>query len=44
VGDKEVESGSVAVRTRTGEDLGSVAVDDLIAQLNAEISRKAAQE
>ena len=44
VGDKEVESGSVAVRTRSGEDLGSVAVDDLIAQLNAEISRKAAQE
>ncbi len=44
VGDKEVESGSVAVRTRTGEDLGSVAVDDLIAQLKAEISRKAAQE
>ena len=44
VGDKEVESGSVAVRTRTGQDLGSIAVDDLIAQLNAEISRKAAQE
>ena len=44
VGDKEVESGSVSVRTRTGEDLGSVVVDDLIATLNTEISRKAAQE
>jgi len=33
VGDKEVESGAVAVRTRSGEDLGSVAVDALVAQL-----------
>jgi threonyl-tRNA synthetase len=33
VGDKEVESGAVAVRTRSGEDLGSVTVDALIAQL-----------
>ncbi|MDF3917360.1 threonine--tRNA ligase [Salinicola salarius] len=29
VGDKEVESGAVAVRTRSGEDLGSLSVDDL---------------
>ena len=27
VGDKEVESGSVAVRTRTGEDLGTLSVE-----------------
>ncbi|MGM8931028.1 threonine--tRNA ligase [Salinicola halophyticus] len=33
VGDKEVESGAVALRTRSGEDLGSVTVDALLAQL-----------
>jgi threonyl-tRNA synthetase len=36
VGDKEVEADAVAVRTRTGEDLGSLKVDDLIAKLNDE--------
>ncbi|MBZ9538227.1 MULTISPECIES: threonine--tRNA ligase [Modicisalibacter] len=36
VGDKEIESDSVAVRTRSGEDLGSIRVDDLIARLEAE--------
>ncbi|MBO9471234.1 threonine--tRNA ligase [Endozoicomonas sp. G2_2] len=30
VGDREVESGSVAVRTREGEDLGSMTVDDFV--------------
>lgn len=30
VGDREVEQGSVAVRTRDGEDLGTVAVTDLL--------------
>ena len=37
VGDKEVEADSVAVRTRTGEDLGTMRVDDLIERLNAEL-------
>ncbi|WP_129138401.1 threonine--tRNA ligase [Modicisalibacter coralii] len=36
VGDKEVEADSVAVRTRSGEDLGTITVDDLIARLEAE--------
>ncbi|SDK85630.1 threonyl-tRNA synthetase [Franzmannia pantelleriensis] len=36
VGDKEVESDAVAVRTRSGEDLGTFRVDDLIARLVAE--------
>ncbi|WP_192034333.1 threonine--tRNA ligase [Halomonas sp. YLGW01] len=36
VGDKEVEADAVAVRTRTGEDLGSLKIDDLIAKLDAE--------
>ncbi len=36
VGDKEVESNSVAVRTRTGEDLGTMTVSDLLARLDTE--------
>ncbi|MBD3894289.1 threonine--tRNA ligase [Halomonas sp. ML-15] len=36
VGDKEVESDAVAVRTRSGEDLGTMRVDDLIAHLVSE--------
>lgn len=35
VGDKEVESDSVAVRTRSGEDLGTMKVNDLMDRLGA---------
>ena len=38
VGEKEKESGQVAVRTRKGEDLGSVSVDDFIAQIQTAIA------
>ena len=34
IGDREVEAGSVAVRLRSGENLGAIAVDDLIARVN----------
>ncbi|WP_370278069.1 threonine--tRNA ligase [Pontibacterium sp.] len=44
VGDKEVESGSVAVRTRTGEDLGTLSVDEFIALLGKEVAKKGRQE
>ncbi|MDI5933083.1 threonine--tRNA ligase [Halomonas kalidii] len=37
VGDKEVEADSVAVRTRTGENLGTMQVGDLIERLSAEL-------
>ena len=33
VGDKEVETGTVAVRTLSGEDLGSLSIDALCGQL-----------
>ncbi|MGR2736882.1 threonine--tRNA ligase [Billgrantia sp. Q4P2] len=36
VGDKEVEADSVAVRTRTGEDLGTITVDAFIERIRAE--------
>ncbi|WP_048306615.1 threonine--tRNA ligase [Halomonas sp. PR-M31] len=39
VGDKEIESDSVAVRTRSGEDLGAMQVDELIARLETERGR-----
>lgn len=43
VGDKEVESGTVAVRTRSGEDLGTMSVDALVDQLVQEVTRKGRQ-
>jgi len=36
-GDKEVEAGKVAVRTRRGKDLGSMDVNELIEKLQNEI-------
>jgi threonyl-tRNA synthetase len=36
VGDREKENGMIAVRTRSGEDLGTMAVDDFLARLREE--------
>ena len=41
LGDKEIESGVVAVRTRDGKELGAVSTDVLIARLREEVSSKA---
>lgn len=38
VGDREKENGAVAVRTRSGEDLGSMSVQAFIERLQAEQS------
>jgi threonyl-tRNA synthetase len=40
VGDQEIESESVAVRLRSGEDLGGMCVDDFIARIQAVIEAK----
>jgi len=40
VGDREAENGTVAVRTRDGEDLGSMSVDDFARKLHAEIASR----
>jgi threonyl-tRNA synthetase len=40
VGDREAESGSVAVRTRNGKDLGSMSLDTLTRGLAAEIASR----
>jgi threonyl-tRNA synthetase len=39
VGDREVEEGTVAVRTREGEDLGSMDLDAFAAHLGSEVNR-----
>ncbi|HBD20342.1 MAG TPA: threonine--tRNA ligase [Arenimonas sp.] len=36
VGDREKENGMIAVRTRSGEDLGSMSVEDFLAKLREE--------
>ncbi|SEA22011.1 threonine--tRNA ligase [Alkalimonas amylolytica] len=40
VGDKEMEAGDVAVRTRKGEDLGKMSVEGFVAKLQTEIATK----
>ncbi|MCH8500381.1 MAG: threonine--tRNA ligase [Aliidiomarina sp.] len=40
VGDREVEEGQVAVRTRRGEDLGKFAVADFMARIREEVSSR----
>ena len=41
VGDREAEAGAVAVRTRSGEDLGAMPLDDFIARITEEVKTKA---
>jgi threonyl-tRNA synthetase len=40
VGDNEVENGTVAVRTRSGEDLGAMTIDAFTQYLQNEVERK----
>lgn len=40
IGDKEVENEAVAVRTREGEDLGTMSIDAFIETMSADIARK----
>jgi threonyl-tRNA synthetase len=41
VGDKEVQAGTVAVRTRSGEDLGAMTLEDFTARLGSEMRAEA---
>ncbi|HWM44597.1 MAG TPA: threonine--tRNA ligase [Burkholderiales bacterium] len=41
VGDKELQAGTVAVRTRSGEDLGAMSLDAFTARLGSEMRREA---
>ncbi|GMR20293.1 MAG: threonine--tRNA ligase [Gammaproteobacteria bacterium] len=40
VGNREVENGTLAARTRTGEDLGTMTVEEFVNRLNAEIASR----
>jgi threonyl-tRNA synthetase len=40
IGDKEMASGSVAVRARGGQDLGVMSVDEFVQKLSADVSCK----
>ncbi len=40
IGDKELENNTVTVRTRSGEDLGSMSITDLIGRFSDEIARR----
>jgi threonyl-tRNA synthetase len=40
IGDKEVEEGTVAVRTRKGQDLGSLSLDDFIQLIEKDIAQR----
>jgi threonyl-tRNA synthetase len=38
-GDKEVEAGTIAVRDRSGKDLGVLSLDGFLDMLNADVAR-----
>ncbi len=40
VGDREAEGESAAVRLRSGEDLGAMKLDELIARMQAEVEER----
>ena len=40
VGDREVEEGTVAVRTREGENLGSMDLEGFVGHLRSEVDRR----
>jgi threonyl-tRNA synthetase len=40
VGDREVAAGKVAVRLRSGKDLGPMPVDEVLARIREEIDQK----
>ena len=43
VGDRDMEAGTVSVRTRTGEDLGAMSLEDFTAKLKEVVDSKVIQ-
>ena len=41
VGDREIEANSAALRTRAGDNLGAISVDEIIAKLTDEVASMA---
>ena len=40
MGDREIQGGSVSIRTRSGEDLGALSLEQFVRNVNDEIERK----
>jgi threonyl-tRNA synthetase len=40
VGDREAQNDAIAVRTRTGEDMGSMSIDEFVIKLNEDIAKR----
>ena len=40
IGDKEVEEGTVAVRARKGQDLGSMSIDAFLEHIEGDIAQR----
>jgi threonyl-tRNA synthetase len=40
VGDREAQNNAVAVRTRTGEDLGAMSLEEFVSTLDADIAQR----
>ena len=40
IGDRELETNTVAVRTRSGEDLGAMSIEDVAARFSSEIASR----
>jgi threonyl-tRNA synthetase len=40
IGDREADSNTLAVRTRSGDDLGSLTIDEFVARLDAEVASR----
>ena len=40
VGDREMENGQVAIRTRSGEDLGSMSLEEAIAKIGEDLAQR----
>ena len=40
IGDREMEEGTVAVRTRKGEDLGSMPIEAFIERMQTEVTQR----
>jgi threonyl-tRNA synthetase len=44
VGDKEIQNGTVAVRTRDGEDLGSMTIEEVISLFERDTEKRSRQD
>jgi threonyl-tRNA synthetase len=40
IGDKEVEAEKIAVRTRKGDDLGTLTIDEFISRMTEEVAKR----